>query len=251
MKIIDNDYREYKTEWLQIMPYDYARVEEHLAEMAADGWMLDEIRTFSWKYRKCEPRAMKFSVTFLNKESWKELVDGEAVLDSYCKAAGWKKLISWQRMQIYYTDDLSAVALETDEISRLDNTWEAIRESYMPMAMLLLMSLIMNMYTHRDSVFDLGVFSTTMTAVGALMFAYWRWYRKSAESIENGGTCCSMKGINICKNIMLTAAITGLIVYCVSTGTIIVAVIVLVTLGLLAATGRKKTVAEDSVRGED
>ena len=43
--------------------YDRTGLEEHLARMAAEGWLLDKIGQFLWHYRRIEPKKLTFSVT--------------------------------------------------------------------------------------------------------------------------------------------------------------------------------------------
>ena len=49
--------------------YDRTGLEEHLARMAAEGWLLDKIGQFLWHYRRIEPKKLTFSVTYFPKAS--------------------------------------------------------------------------------------------------------------------------------------------------------------------------------------
>ena len=35
--------------------FDYRGVEKHLSKMAQNGWKLEEVGRYSWKYRRIEP----------------------------------------------------------------------------------------------------------------------------------------------------------------------------------------------------
>lgn len=54
-----------KREWMPLYSFlDRKRVTDHLADMAARGWMLDRLGTWSWHYRRAEPKQLRFAVTF-------------------------------------------------------------------------------------------------------------------------------------------------------------------------------------------
>ena len=54
-----------KQEWMPLYSFlDRKRVTDHLADMAARGWMLDRLGTWSWHYRRTEPKQLRFAVTF-------------------------------------------------------------------------------------------------------------------------------------------------------------------------------------------
>ena len=54
-----------KREWMPLYSFlDRKRVTDHLADMAARGWMLDRLGTWSWHYRRTEVYPM--SRTILN-----------------------------------------------------------------------------------------------------------------------------------------------------------------------------------------
>lgn len=57
--------RNTKREWLPLYSfYDRPGVARHLEEMASKGWMLESLGTYGWRYRRMEPKQLKFSVTY-------------------------------------------------------------------------------------------------------------------------------------------------------------------------------------------
>ena len=70
-----------KREWMPLYSFlDRKRVTDHLADMAARGWMLDRLGTWSWHYRRTEPKQLRFAVTFFRR--------GRAVLSRSGGGAG-------------------------------------------------------------------------------------------------------------------------------------------------------------------
>ena len=49
--------------------YNHTGIENHLAEMAQKGWMVESISNFYWTYRKIEPKNIHFSVSYYPRAS--------------------------------------------------------------------------------------------------------------------------------------------------------------------------------------
>ena len=81
---------ETKREWRPLYSfYDRSGVAHHLEEMAAEGWMLESLGTYSWRYRRMEPQKLHFSVTYFPTASQFDShpsVDQETFWD-FCAAA--------------------------------------------------------------------------------------------------------------------------------------------------------------------
>lgn len=96
--------------------YDHTGIEKHLEKMAAKGWMLEEIGSHYWIYRRIEPQKLKFSVVYYPKK-----VDSDAVMSDdrqnfvdLCSSAGWEFVMSSDRMHIFSNDSENPVPIETD-----------------------------------------------------------------------------------------------------------------------------------------
>lgn len=44
--------------------YDHTGLERHLEKMAANGWMLESVGTYALRYRRCEPKKLRFAVVY-------------------------------------------------------------------------------------------------------------------------------------------------------------------------------------------
>ena len=73
--------------------FDYRGVEKHLSKMAQNGWKLEEVGRYSWKYRRIEPADLKYAVTYVPDASDlnPEPTDNQLTLEEYCAEAGWEK----------------------------------------------------------------------------------------------------------------------------------------------------------------
>lgn len=47
--------------------YDHTGLERHLEKMAANGWMLESVGTYALRYRRCEPKKLRFAVVYYPK----------------------------------------------------------------------------------------------------------------------------------------------------------------------------------------
>ncbi len=105
---------------------DYHGLELYLEEMASKGWMLEEIYPCDiFKFKKCEPKNLKFTLDtppiysdnidiYLEKynKTMQEYID-------MCKSSGWEHLINNSKYQIFYTDKLDAIPIQTDDSLKL------------------------------------------------------------------------------------------------------------------------------------
>jgi len=57
--------KETKREWMPLYSfYDRTGISRHLEDMAARGWMVEKLGAYSWRYRRAEPKQLRFSVTY-------------------------------------------------------------------------------------------------------------------------------------------------------------------------------------------
>ena len=103
--------------------YDHEAIERKLEKMAAEGWMLKKAGSFFWTYEKAEPRKLRFAVSYFPKASEFDPAPSEAQLEKeeLIEGDGWKLLLRWDAMQIFYTDRLDAVPIDTDPVPYVEN----------------------------------------------------------------------------------------------------------------------------------
>ena len=186
--------------------YDYQGVEEHLSAMAAKGWRLERAGNTFWKYRRAEPAKVRYAVTYSDSASQFNPgpTEGQQSLAELCAAAGWEKVSDWFQMQIFSTENENAVALETDEMLRLENIHRSMRKNFLPTN---LAALLLLLFVARDFWGNLVTGDLYgMVRSNAILFAaaislpavclqiyilagYFLWRRRSRRSIEDGGAC--------------------------------------------------------------
>lgn len=187
--------------------YDFAGVEERLSALASQGWYPDKIGTMWWKFKKGEPRAVTYAVTYVPEASDFNAnpTEGQRELEIYCKEAGWEKVADWFQMQIYATEQESPLPLETDESLRLDTVHRAMRKNYLPSSVLLAVIGIVLLWMQGSGLLflssraDLSMKATYLFGVldallllamsGVNLGGYYHWYWASEKQVSRGGGC--------------------------------------------------------------
>ena len=94
--------------------YDHTGLERHLEKMAANGWMLESVGTYALRYRRCEPKKLRFAVVYYPKtDSFcpDEPNHENLTFWDYCAGAGWQIVTQRDDTHIFYNEDLDAVQL--------------------------------------------------------------------------------------------------------------------------------------------
>ena len=202
--------RETKLRMECFAPFDFQGAEKHLSAMAAKGWQLEKAGNQIWTYRRAEPAAVRYAVTYSDSASQfnPEPTEGQQSLAELCAAAGWEKVDDWFQMQIFRTQDPKAIPLETDEGMRLEGIHRAMRKNFLPSCIVLLaVGLLMSsslvyslisgkiyrMFSQNSSVFS-GVMFLLVAALELYQLAhYYGWRKKSRRSVEEGGSCAPIR----------------------------------------------------------
>ncbi len=120
--------------------YDYTGMACHFEAMAQKGWVLDKMGNFLWRFRKEEPRRLKFAITYFPEVTGFEpgRLTGNAHMRELCEQAGWVLAADPGKFQVYYNEDPDAVELETDPEVRLEVIDAAMRKTILPSYLILI-----------------------------------------------------------------------------------------------------------------
>lgn len=86
--------------------------------MAENGWLLQGVKGPFFKFKRIEPKKIKYSLDVLNKVSIFDHKDTETVLEyrEYCTTAGWTYICQIGKIQIFYTEENNkTISIHTDE----------------------------------------------------------------------------------------------------------------------------------------
>ncbi len=96
--------------------YDHTNIEKHFEKMALKGWLIEDIGSYFWKYKKIEPCKLHFSVVYYPKKVDEGTVisaDRQHFIDM-CTSGGWEYVINKEQMHIFCTEDENTPPIETD-----------------------------------------------------------------------------------------------------------------------------------------
>lgn len=193
--------REYKYRMETFYLFDHTGIQRHLEEMAARGWLLDKLGPL-WRYRRIEPQALHFAVTYFPEASVydPEPREGQWDYQELCRDAGWTHAATQGQMQIFYTEAEDPVPLETDPQLQVENIhramWRSTLASALGMLGISLLQMWMQWRTYsRDPIDWLcgtsGAMAClcwiTVLALNLLNLAdYLRWHRQAQAAAREG-----------------------------------------------------------------
>ena len=133
--------------------YDYAYVEEKLTRLAAEGWHLESVGNMLWKFRRGEPKAVRYAVTFAPSASVynSRPTEEEEDLADLCAQAGWVRVAAQAQRHIYRNADPNATPLETDEAERLKNIRRTMKKHFFPTEILMVAIFLMQFFMHYST----------------------------------------------------------------------------------------------------
>ncbi len=200
-----------RIEWFSL--YDHTNIEKHLEKMASNGWMIENIGTRFWRYKKIEPRKLKFSVvyypkevnegTVLSKES-KEVKEKITISDDrqnfidMCSSGGWNYVLNYEKMHIFSTDDENTPPIETDAEIQIECIHKFAKSEIIYSNLFIILFAVMIMAIYGFELSD-NIVETLAKGTAHLLFSpallifsayniirYLIWYKKAKSRAENG-----------------------------------------------------------------
>ena len=181
--------------------YDHTGIAAHLEHMAAQGWLLEKIGTWGWTYRQCEPKQVRFAVTYFPKASAYEAgpSEGELTFRAYCEEAGWILAASSAQLQVFYHEDPNCTPLETDALTQVENIHEAGKKTFLLSNFLFLGLSIFEIlvvgltnltgntvkfFTDGNVVFSIFIWCILLVLSTVELVTYYRWRKKALRLAE-------------------------------------------------------------------
>lgn len=185
--------------WYQVD--DGEAVSRQLEKMARKGWLLEEADNLFYTYRRSEPSAVRYTVTFFPDASCFDsgLLEGQETYAEYCRAAGWELAAFYGPVQYFRTADPYAPPIETDETVKLTSIRRTMRKSFVvTYTLLLLCPVIAFALNHYDAA--TFFYSNMLLSVALLMLGiffcsigmlgdYLIWLLRSQYAVKHGGRC--------------------------------------------------------------
>lgn len=182
--------------------YDRTGLEAHLARMAERGWLLEKIGTFTWHYRRIEPKTLTFSVTYFPKASAFDPApsEGQQVFYEFCAHTGWTLAAAQAQMQVFYNERPNPVPIETDPAEEVDTIHRTMKRSFLPAQLALLAAALLNggllifnscnnpieMLANPASLLAAGGWVLVLLLVGVECGGYFRWHSEAVRAAARG-----------------------------------------------------------------
>ena len=183
--------------------YDRTGICRMLEKKAEQGWLLEKIGIFCWKYRRIQPKKLHFAVTYSPNVSAYDPEDSERELDfrEFCARDGWIYAASSNQMQIFYSEKKDPVPLDTDPSLELNNIHKSMKKSMLPVYWLLLFNSVVQLGTQIWRLVDepVAALNSNVTLYSILMMgvlfvilarelgAYYLWRRKALKLAREEG----------------------------------------------------------------
>lgn len=184
--------------------YNPGGIEQHLENMAAKGWMLDEIGSIFWVYKRIEPTILRFNIAYFNGASDYDPSPSNDQWNfyDYCREAGWNFVTSQNVMQVFYTSDPDVTPIETDPHTSLQTIHNAFKKKGLSIHLVLILYSLFQLYTlystvSRNLAINLANFGILLSIlifielpVIALLkiIGYSYWYYKAKKSVRRQNT---------------------------------------------------------------
>lgn len=247
--------REYRKFLARFALYDKTGICKYLENKAADGWLLVDMGSIMWEFKRIEPQKLKFSVSYVNNASMYDasLTESQKSFVEYCEHTGWTFAASYEHTFVFYTENEDTVPIETDAVVEVENINNVMKRKMLLPYLLLIVSSIINLSTGLSGFLDDTVdelLSGRIFIIIPLVFValfcltetveYIVWYIRAKRLASLGDGFLSTKNFsNIKGTAVVLLTLTSYFVYCVSLshsfelavfiGALLAVVIILVT----------------------
>lgn len=184
--------------------FDYHRLQEKLTRLAASGWHLEKPGNFTWKFRRGEPKAVRYEIIFSPAASAfnSRPTEAEEDLADLCAQAGWERVGTLAQLQVFRNENPNATPLETDEEQKLQNIQRTMRKHFLPQQVLMIVLFLLQFLMHGSTALmhptrtlSSGLMVTTLVMLlwvvatyAVLLISSLLWLRKARLAVDAGQT---------------------------------------------------------------
>lgn len=182
--------------------YDRTGIQNYLQEQAAKGWMLDKAGTIAWRFRRTEPKKLKFSVVYFPEADLYDPApgEGEQTFREFCEHSGWHFASSQAQMLIFYNESSNPVPIDTDPVIEVENIHKSMKKSSLLGYWLLMISAVLQIVSQSLSfttdpvrylslninLYFIIFWPSMLLMCAGRIFFYYRWHRRAKRAAENG-----------------------------------------------------------------
>lgn len=205
--------------------YDRTGIQNYLQEQAAKGWMLEKVGTVLWRFRRMDPRDLKFSVVYFPEADACDPVpgEGEQTFREFCEHAGWHFVASQAQMQIFYSTSVNPVPIDTDPAIEVQNIHKSMKKSELLSHWMLLVTAVLQVVVQclgfttnplgylswNVNLYFILFWPSMILMCTARLICYYRWYRRAKRAAEEGEFLAS-RGFHCVEAVWALIAAVGL-----------------------------------------
>ncbi len=196
--------KEIKYRLLDAYLYDYHYIQKLLRDQAAQGWHLEKVGGILWKFRRGEPKHVRYEIIYTAAASAynSRPTEAEEELADLCAQAGWKLAASFAQVQVYRNEDPNATPLETDEVQKFENLLRNMKKHYIPNQFWLIVLYAVQLLMYGSSTLrdPAAMLSSSMVVLilmacaglvveyGFLLISNLLWLRRAGRAVDAGQT---------------------------------------------------------------
>lgn len=168
-----------KRVWELFSFYDRSGLEKHLAQMAEKGWMLEDIGSFFWMYRKIEPQKLTFCICWYPKASAldPEPSEEQQTFYDFCEHTGWTLAGGFGQMQVFYNERPDPMPIETDPVMEVEGIHRSAKRTTLPAQLMLFSISLVN-----GGLFISRLLKDPIGILAIVSFRYSAWLRWGWDS---------------------------------------------------------------------
>ena len=189
--------------------YDINGMVRHLEDMAKKGWILDSLKGGLWCYRKAEPQALHYTVSYYAKASAfePEPSDGQLTFQEFCDRSGWRLAASSAKLMIFVNAQENPVPIFTDPHSELEAITQSCKWMVFPywmLSVILPFQLITQFAYLRNNLLEFLSSNALMftdlalvlllISMGSELVRYYVWRKKARAAAEQDEIVPTSKG---------------------------------------------------------
>ena len=205
--------------------YDVKGIEKHLEKMAAKGWMLEKLGGYGWRYVRCEPKKLHFTVTYYPKASAfdPEPTDGQQTFEEFCEYSGWHLVASSAKLMVFANEKETPVPIHTDpgtELEIMERMGKQNAVAWVVLLAFMLWNLYLNVkqflfnpisYFVSNFTIGFGLVEILLSIYIVLDLCTWYiWRKKARTAAEQGEELPEIRGHK--GLIRFTFSIAGLVI---------------------------------------
>jgi len=209
--------------------FDFDGIRLHLENCARQGWMLYQTGKGFWRYRRIEPKDIKFAVTYFPKASDfdAEMTEELEDFNEFCASAGWQHVASMGQMQIYCNENENPVPIETDPVVQVNTIHRAMKKNFVPSYILIMVLSVFVVVTQlsRIKVNPISALSDSSTLFASSMYIlmavmavtdlykYFTWHKKAEKLAQEGQWLASAKSTHPLQFVILAIVLSRAVIY--------------------------------------